>query len=83
MANMIELIKKAAVEAVAASKPAVVEYGQVISASPLRIQLDQKRTIDEDFIVPTQSLAGLVPGDRIVMIKVQGGQSYVMIDKVV
>lgn len=84
MPNLIETIKKAAIEAVAASKPVAIEYGRVTSVSPLKIQLDQKRTLDDDFIVLTQTVAGtLIAGDRVVMIMAQGGQSYVVLDKVV
>jgi hypothetical protein len=36
------VIKKAAVEAVDASKPANIFFGKVISASPLKINVDQK-----------------------------------------
>lgn len=81
---MDRLIKKAAVEAVAASKPTAVVYGKVISASPLRIQVDQRLTLDSDFLVLTQTVSGtLAPGDRVVMLMEQGGQSYVVLDKVV
>lgn len=84
MPNLIETIKKAAVEAVAASKPVAIVYGKVTSVSPLMIQVDQKRTLDDDFIILTQTVAGtLMAGDRVVMIMAQGGQSYVVLDKVV
>lgn len=84
MANMIELIKKAAVEAVAASKPVAIVFGKVISAAPLKIQVDQRLTLDGDFLVLTQTVSGtLAPGDRVLMLMAQGGQSYVVLDKVV
>lgn len=84
MASLIEIIKKAAVDAVAASKPMSVVYGKVLSTSPLRIQVDQRLTLDDDFIVLTQTVSGaLVPDDRVVMLMAQGGQSYVVLDKVV
>ena len=43
--NAVELVKKAAVEAVDASKPVHILFGTVISASPLKIQVDQKMCI--------------------------------------
>lgn len=42
MADFMKLIKKTAVEAVNASKPANIVFGKVISISPLKIKLDQK-----------------------------------------
>ena len=40
--DLVKIIKKAAVEAVDASKPANMVFGKVISTSPLKIKLDQK-----------------------------------------
>ena len=40
MPNTVELVKKAAVEAVEAGKPVNLLFGEVISASPLKIQVD-------------------------------------------
>ena len=40
--DLIKLMKKAAVEAVNASKPANVVFGKVISTAPLKIKIDQK-----------------------------------------
>lgn len=40
--DLLKLIKKSAVEAVNASKPANMLFGKVISAKPLKIQVEQK-----------------------------------------
>lgn len=45
--NAVELVKKAAVEAVEAGKPVHILFGTVISASPLKIQVDQKAIYTE------------------------------------
>lgn len=42
MNDFLKLMKKTAVEAVNASKPANMVFGKVISASPLKIKIDQK-----------------------------------------
>ena len=47
----MELVKKAAVEAVDASKPVHILFGTVISASPLKIQVDQKAIYTEKMLV--------------------------------
>lgn len=56
MANMVELIKKAAMDAVKASKPANIVYGEVISVSPLNVSVDQRLILDEDFLVLTKNV---------------------------
>lgn len=84
MPNMIQIIKQAAIEAVEASKPTKVIYGTVISASPLSIKLDQKFTIPAEFVVLPKRIAGEVffVGDKVIMLQEQGGQRYVLLDKV-
>lgn len=81
--SLVQLIKKAAIEAVEASKPAVVLFGTVKSLSPLSIYLEQKRTLAENFLVVTDKARNLTVGDGVVMIRMQGGQKYIVIDKVV
>ena len=49
--DFLKLIKKAAVEAVYASKPANMVYGKVISTSPLKIKVDQKLILTEKQLV--------------------------------
>ena len=45
--DFLKLIKKTAVEAVNASKPANMVFGKVLSASPLKIMVDQKLILNE------------------------------------
>lgn len=54
--NAVELVKKAAVEAVDASKPVHILFGTVISASPLKIQVDQKAIYTEKMLVLTRNV---------------------------
>jgi len=53
---MVELVKKAAVDAVEANKPVHLLFGQVISASPLKIQVDQKSIYTEKMLVLTRNV---------------------------
>jgi hypothetical protein len=53
MPNMVELIKKAAMEAVETSKPASIVFGTVVSVQPLKINIDQKLTLDDDDLILT------------------------------
>ncbi len=52
--NLVPLIKRAALEAVAASKPVSILYGEVASAKPLQILIEQRFMLSEEFIIVPQ-----------------------------
>lgn len=54
--NAIEAVKRAAVEAVEAGKPVSFLFGQVVSAKPLKIQVDQKTMYTEKMLVLTRNV---------------------------
>ena len=54
--DFLKMVKKAAVDAVNASKPANVVFGKVISASPLKIKIDQKLIVSSAQLVLTRSV---------------------------
>ena len=82
--SLMQTLKQAAVEAVEANKPCAIVFGIVKSTAPLSITIDQKLTLANPFLVVTQSAkATLSAGDRGAMTRVQGGQQYLVIDKVV
>ncbi len=56
MADMNELIKKIALLAIEETKPTTVIFGEVTSVSPLKITVDQKFTLTEDFLILTNSV---------------------------
>lgn len=117
-------------QAVEASKPTAVIFGTVISEAPLKINVEQKLTLTEDFLVLTKNVMdykthisfdnpsikqtfttwdidektestpskiafkesikyevtvynALKNGDMVMLIRLQGGQKYIVIDKVV
>ncbi|WP_310602558.1 DUF2577 family protein [Anaerosporobacter sp.] len=77
-------MKKAAVEAVAASKPSDLLFGKILSVNPLRVTVDQKLTLSEEFVFTTYAYSQMIQvNDNVVMIRAQGGQKYLIIDKVV
>lgn len=81
--DLVKIIKKAATDAVEAAKPTAICYGEVINDDPLEISIDQKITLDEDQLILTNTIAnaGLVISDRVVLLREQGGQQYVVLDK--
>lgn len=54
--ELLKTLKKAAVEAVDATKPVQVCYGKVTGTSPLKILVDQKLTLGEGQLVLTRNV---------------------------
>lgn len=84
--NLTDTIKKIALDAAQSSKPfAKLALGVVTGTAPLEIAIDQKITLSSDFLMLTKSAAqaNLVNGDKVAMIQEQGGQRFLVLDKVV
>ena len=81
---LLNVMKQAGLNANEANRPVNVCFGKVVSLSPIKINIDQKLTLGAMQLVLTQSVADtLADGDTVVIIRMQGGQKYVVIDKVV
>ena len=86
MADLAQVIKKAAVDAVKASYPVEVVYGSVVTAEPLAVKIGQQLTVEKSFVnlsdgIRTSIASGkITTGDRIILIKHQGGQRFTAID---
>lgn len=113
---MLNAIKQAAMDAVAASNPVNLLYGEVILDDPLKVNVDQRFTLTADFLVLTERVTeykidvshiheyiydgdlrdtsvaleekivirrGLEIGDKVLLLRMQGGQKYVVLDRVV
>lgn len=84
--NLTETIKRIALDAAQSSKPfAKLVFGIVINTAPLEISIDQKITLTSDFFVLTKAAnqANMAKGDKVAMIQEQGGQRFLILDKVV
>lgn len=81
--QIVQAIKKAAIEAVEASKPVTALFGTVVSVDPLQVKIDQYEPLDKTFLtIPEHILAGgLDVGDKVVLLGPKGGQRYVVIGK--
>lgn len=109
---MLNAIRQAALTAVEAAAPVAVMFGTVVRDNPLEVNVDQRFTLDADFLIVPESLTrleinlrhahtapsgttedaltepvvirpGLQAGDRVALLRVQGGQKYLILDKVV
>lgn len=54
--ELVRLIKKAAVEAVEAEKPAAVCFGRVVGIAPLKIMVEQRLVLGENQLVLTKAV---------------------------
>jgi len=130
--NLVEIMKKAAIEAVKASSPSDIVFGRVVGISPLRINIEQRLTLEASHLILTSLVQdfevdmtvdhftendaflntshshpnagsnsfnsmhkhaykgrkkflvhlGLTIGESVMLIQAQGGQKYIVLDRV-
>lgn len=79
MDDLLKVIKEAAMEAVQQAEPMEVMHGTITQLEPLTIKVDQKMTLTKQFLMVTKEIeAGLTLG-RVILIKLQGGQKYLIL----
>lgn len=125
--DLLNIIKKASVEAVNASNPTAVLFGKVISLSPLKISIEQRMTLTQEFLILTKNVTNyeiniemnistentklhasiedkeidmthkhnilknikatinneLKINDDVILLRMQGGQKYIVLDKLI
>ena len=83
--NLVQLIKKIAMEAVSASKPCDYCVGAVVSVKPLKVKVSNSIILDKDFLHLTETVKKekLEKGDKLLMFRKQGGNEYMITDRVV
>lgn len=54
--ELVETLKKAAVDAMEAKKPVNVYFGEVISSSPLKINVEQKMILSEKQLILSRNV---------------------------
>lgn len=94
--ELLQVIKKAALEAVEAARPVNIIFGKVIDPSP-KIQVDQKLILGPLQLALSRNVTnfqtvikgenvmvenGLVVGDEVILIRQQGGQKFIVLDRV-
>lgn len=86
MIDFTELVKQCAVSAVNAEKPVELVLGVVTQQEdipkkiPLQITLEQKIVLERDFLFDTALTYGLKQGERLLLLRQQGGQRYLILD---
>jgi hypothetical protein len=134
--KLLEIIKQAAIDAVKASNPCMIVFGEVMNVFPLQILVEQKLLLDEQFLILTKAVTehsvdisvshytvnddfldtthshsrtppyagidsfdshhkhkysgrkkitihnGLLQGEKVILIRLQEGQRYVVLDRI-
>ena len=125
--ELVETLKRAAVEAMEAKKPVNVYFGEVVSAAPLKINVEQKMVLGEKQLILSRNVTnfktsitggniknyyytgsttdsgtapvspshvhavgkieitvhnGLVVGDEVILLRQQGGQKFIVLDRI-
>ena len=83
MNSLIEVIKQVALNAVEAGKPVNILYGNVVSDSPLKIKISQQQIFTKEFFTAVEPKPDLIIGEKLVLARIQGGQQYLILGKVV
>lgn len=130
MPNLVELIKRASIDAVSESKPTSIVFGKVISIGPLKINVEQKLNLTKAQLILSRNVTdyktklsfdnpdlkqefttwnmpestesspskiafkkqlkhditiynSLKIGEEVILLQVQGGQKYIVLDRVV
>ena len=74
--GIIDTIKRVALNAYEASNPIKVLFGKVISTDPVKIQVSDVLTLTREFLVIN---GAVFEGDMVTLIRIQGGQKYVVL----
>lgn len=127
MTKLVKLIKQEAAKAFAAAKPTETCFGKVISIAPLKINVEQKMTLESAQLILSRNVTdhkvfitggniqnfyytgnppnvsslpinpphvhavgkieitihnGLVVGDEVILLRQQGGQKYIVVDRI-
>lgn len=82
---MNETIKRIAINAVLATNPVNLLFGTISRSVPIEVEIHQKLKLGKEFIIMTQSVQeiGLATGDKVVLLRMQGGHQFLILDKVV
>ncbi|WP_309119210.1 DUF2577 domain-containing protein [Paenibacillus sp.] len=81
--SIVDKIRRISAGTQEAGDPVAVLQGTVESVQPLAVRLDQRIMLPGDALVIPAGVAerGLDVGDKLILLRVQGGQRFVVLDK--
>lgn len=83
MLDIYEMIKQICTSERQASYPMEICYGTIISLEPFKIKLDQKKILSKTFFIVRKGVTvnSFEIGDILILFRQQGGQKYLIFDK--
>jgi hypothetical protein len=62
-----------------------IYFGEVMDTDPLKINVEQKMILGENQLILTRAVfdEGLAAGSRVILIRIQGGQKFIVMDNLV
>lgn len=82
---MLDQIKKAALDIMESTYPVAILEGTVTRGAPLRVKVDQKYDLDRNELIIPKHITQNGPiqvGSKLILIRVQGGQKFLIFDEV-
>jgi hypothetical protein len=98
VSKMVRLMKQASLGTMESGKPVAIQYATVTQINPLEVNVDQRFPLSEDFLIVPEHMTeykitigsteytirqGLKQGDGVILLRVQGGQQFIILGKVV
>lgn len=86
MKGILDIIKRAAVDAVRQTYPLELLFAKVVQEEDiphnkeLLIQTEQKRPVTRAFFIENSRIDNLEKGDRLVLLQMQGGQRFYILE---
>lgn len=99
--GLLDVVKRAAIDAINNIQMCDLRYGTVVSTSPLKVKVTNHFTIPSSLLIVPESLTdhdvditlddakktmtihgALKTGDKVALLRKQGGQSYFILDRI-
>lgn len=82
---MLDIIKKASLGAVTSANPVMIMFGNITGTAPLEINIEQRLTLPEELLIIPESMSTRTweLGDHVLLLRMQGGQRFILWDRVV
>lgn len=98
--GLIDIVKRAAIDAIENAQMCDLRYGTVVDVSPLKVQITNQFTIPQSLLIVPEHLTdhevtvtldwertmvvhnALKIGDKVALLRKQGGQSYFILDRI-
>lgn len=81
MTSFVKQMQLIALNMINAEKPMMVQFGTVVSASPLKVKISQKLILSKDFFYALDGKTSFSAGDTLVLLRDHGGQKYLILGK--